>query len=134
MNIEYKNTKEFTAESLQKLFLSVGWSSGHYPEKLVKSMYHSGTVISAWDGNQLVGLINAMDDQSMNAYIHYLLISPEYQHQGIGKQLINQIKDKYKDYLRIILIAYNKEIPFYKHCGFEEGEDKTPLFITSLWT
>ena len=35
MNIEYKETHDFTREQLEELFLSVEWSSGHYPDKLV---------------------------------------------------------------------------------------------------
>lgn len=134
MNIQYKDSQDFTEEELRELFLSVNWSSGNYPEKLVITMKNSGTVYSAWDGNKLVGLVNALDDGIMTAYIHYLLIMPEYQQFGIGKELIKRIADKYQSYLRIVLIAYGKEIGFYKHCGFEEGVEKTPMFITSLWT
>ena len=56
MEIEYKQTKDFTADELQKLFLSVHWESGNYPEKLVHAMHNSTRVISAWDGDKLVGL------------------------------------------------------------------------------
>jgi len=134
MNIIFKSTKDFTPEELQELFLSVEWSSGNYPEKLVIAMKNSSCVFSAWDGDRLIGLISSMDDSVMNAYIHYLLINPEYHSQGIGKKLVQLTTDHYKDYLRIILIAYEKEIGFYKHCGFEAGQDKVPMFITSLWT
>lgn len=134
MSIVFKETKEFSAQELQNLFLSVDWSSGHYPEKLIVAMKNSSSVFTAWDGNQLIGLLNVLDDGIMTAYIHYLLINPIYQHQGIGKELVKRMKDKYMDYLRIILIAYDKEIRFYKNSGFEVGEEKTPMFITSLWT
>lgn len=134
MKIRYKDIKNFTEEELKGLFLSVNWSSGNYPEKLVIAMQNSDTVFSAWDDNKLIGLVNALDDGIMTAYIHYLLIMPQYQHVGIGKELIGRIAEKYRSYLRIVLIAYNKEVGFYKHCGFEEGEEKTPMFITSLWT
>lgn len=134
MNIEYKHTKEFTPEQLQDLFLSVEWSSGHYPDKLAIAIKNSSTVITAWDGNQLVGLINVLDDTIMTAYIHYLLIRPQYQGFGIGKTLLNMVKEQYKDYLRILLVSYDKENAFYEHCGFTAGTDKTPMFITSLWT
>jgi GNAT superfamily N-acetyltransferase len=70
----------------------------------------------------------------MTAYVHYLLINPDFHGRGIGKNLVNYVKEKYKDYLRIVLIAYNKEIGFYEHCGFTVGEEKVPMFITSLWT
>ena len=51
MKIEYKSTKTFTKKELQRLFLSVNWESGNYPDKLVRAMQHSTHVISAWDGN-----------------------------------------------------------------------------------
>lgn len=134
MNITYKEENNLNASDLQNLFLSVEWSSGHYPEKLVVAMQNSSTVYTAWHGQKLVGLINVLDDSIMTAYIHYLLINPEYQGQGIGKKLVNYVKTKYKDYLRIVLIAYDKETPFYTNLGFEVGKENTPMFVTSLWT
>jgi len=134
MDILYKNLKDFKEKDLRDLFLSVEWSSGHYPDKLVISMKNSGTVFTAWDGDKLVGLINALDDGIMTAYVHYLLINPAYQGNGIGKELVRLLVEKYKDYLRIVLIAYDKEVDFYKNCGFEVGEEKTVMLITSLWT
>lgn len=133
-NIQYKTTKNFSENELKELFLSVNWSSGNYPEKLVIAMENSSSVFSAWNGEKLVGLINILDDGIMTAYAHYLLITPEYQHIGIGENLVKLVAEKYKDYLRIILIAYDKEIGFYEHCGFTVGEEKVPMFITSLWT
>ena len=133
-NIQYKSIKEFSPEELKDLFLSVNWSSGNYPDKLVVAIKNSSTVFSAWDGDKLIGLINVLDDSVMTAYIHYLLVMPEYQSCGIGKELLNMVTEKYKDYLRILLIAYDKEISFYEHFGFEAGKEKTPMFITTLWT
>jgi hypothetical protein len=40
----------------------------------------------------------------------------------------------YKDYLRIVVVAYDKEMNFYAHCGFKKATDASPMFITSLWT
>ena len=134
MAIKYRDIKDFSETDLKNLFLSVNWSSGNYPEKLVVAMKNSGAVFTAWDGEQLVGLINALDDGSMTAYVHYLLINPSYQGRGIGRELVRLITEKYKDYLRIVLIAYDKEIEFYEHCGFEVGAEKSPMFITTLWT
>ena len=134
MTIDYKENKIFKPEDLQELFLSVGWSSGHYLEKLAAAMSKSGSVFTAWDSEKLIGLINALDDGIMTAYVHYLLVNPLYQGKGIGKHLVRLLSGKYKDYLRIVLIAYDKEVGFYKNCGFEIGNDKTPMFITSLWT
>ena len=90
------------------------------------------TVFTAWDGDRLVGLISAMDDGIMTAYIHYLLVRPEYQGNGIGLKLIEKTKEKYKDYLRIVLVAYTKECGRDEHRGFKKGADETAMFIASL--
>ena len=132
--IEYKDTHEFTQEALQDLFLSVDWSSGHFPEKLQRAMKGFSSVDSAWDGDTLVGLICALDDGVMTAYIHYLLVRPEYQGAGVGRALVERMKARYRDYLRIVLVAYDEELGFYEACGFEKAKDASPMFITELWT
>lgn len=134
MSIEYKSIHDFTPQELERLFLSVEWSSGHYPEKLSAAMKNYETVISAWDGEKLVGMICAMDDGVMTAYIHYLLVDPEYQGRKIGRTLVDMVKEKYKDYLRIVLISYNNEAHFYESCGFKRENESSPMCITTLWT
>lgn len=132
--INYKDTKNFSKEDLQKLFFSVNWSSGNYPDKLVVAMRNSDSVISAWDGEKLIGLINALSDKVMTVYFHYLLVMPDYQSKGIGKTLVNKMLERYNDFARKAVIAYNQQIDFYRKCGFEPHSDKTPMFITFLTT
>lgn len=134
MSIEYKEIHEFEAEQLMDLFLSVEWSSGHYPDKLVVAMKNFQTVYSAWEGEKLVGMICAMDDGIMNAYVHYLLVNPQYHGNTIGRTLVAMMKEHYKDYLRVAVIAYDNELHFYEQCGFVKSNDASPMFITSLWT
>lgn len=134
MKITYKDTHDFTQKDLQELFLSVEWSSGHYPDKLVMAMKNFKTVYSAWDGERLVGMICVMDDGIMTAYVHYLLVNPEYHGLKIGRTLVDMVKQKYSDYLRIAVIAYDDEANFYENCGFKKSDNSSPMFITSLWT
>lgn len=74
--IQYTEEKIFTKDQIEHLFLSVHWISGEYPERLYKALLHSSTVITAWDGDRLVGLLRALDDSEMLAYIHYVLVDP----------------------------------------------------------
>ena len=140
MVIRYKKIKNFTGKELQNLFLSVNWDSGNYPGKLKKAIKNSHRVYSAWDLDEdngqkkLVGLINSLSDGVMTAYFHYLLVMPEYQNMGIGKELVSLMLAEYKDFARLIVIAYDSEVEFYKKCGFELGEDKSPMFVTYLKT
>ena len=134
MKIEYSEQHEFEKEELERLFLSVDWSSGHFPEKLVVAMSNYKAVYSAWDGDKLVGLICAMDDGIMNAYVHYLLVDPEYHGRSIGGELVGMVKEYYRDYMRICVIAYDTAVKFYEKCGFGISEGASPMCITSLWT
>ncbi len=128
--IEYRDTREFTSEQLERLFLSVGWISGKYPERLRRAMQGCGTVYSAWDGERLVGLVNAIDDGEMTAYIHYLLVDPEYQMRGIARRLLELMKEHYREYLYLIICAECKElIAFYEKQGFMAETEVTPLQI-----
>ena len=134
MEIEYKDIHDFGREELERLFLSVEWSSGHYPDKLVEAMKNYETVFSAWDGDRLVGMVCAMDDGIMTAYVHYLLVEPEYQQRGIGRKLMEMVKNAYSDYLRIVIVAYDEGVPFYERCGFSKSEHACPMYIAELWT
>ena len=134
MDIRYCDKHDFTKDELERLFLSVEWSSGHFPERLVVAMKNFKTVYSAYVGDKLIGMICAMDDGIMNAYVHYLLVDPAYHGQTVGRTLVDMVKSKYKDYMRIAIIAYDDEMHFYEQCGFKKAKDASPMFITSLWT
>ncbi len=122
-SIIYKSTKSFSPSDLERLCLSVNWQSGKYPDKLATA---------AWDGDKLIGLISAMDDTVMTAYVHYLLVDPEYQKLGVGRMLVEMIKIHYADYLKIALIAEADAIRFYERCGFELCKTADPMYISKL--
>lgn len=130
--IQYREIKEFKSEDLKELFLSVEWSSGQYPDKLIKAMMGSGYVASAWDGNTLIGLANALDDGEMTAYIHYALVRPEYQGKGVGRKLFGMIDENYKEYSTIVLISYGNQVPFYERLGFDAEKELMSMFKTDL--
>ena len=124
MSIEYKETKEFTSQELERLFTSVHWESGNYPDKLVLAMHNSTHVISAWDGDRLVGLVRALDDGATVAFLHYLLVDPEYQGLHIGDELMKRIMACFKDLLYVkIMPSDPKTIPFYQRYGFKQYEN-----------
>lgn len=132
MTISYRRTKEFSREELFRLFDSVGWVSAKYSERLVSAMRGSGAVVSAWDDERLVGLVNVLDDGELTAYLHYLLVDPEYHGRGIGKALACAVKEKYADYLYLVLIMESAEnTQFYEKLGFSVTEGATPLDITN---
>lgn len=130
MNITYTEEKIFTQQQVQKLFLSVGWISGNYPERLYKALMHSSTVITAWNGEHLVGLVRVLDDSEMVAYMHYVLVNPDYQAHGIAGTMVEMVKEKYKDYLYIeIMPEESKNATFYQRFGFQVMKDGVAMQI-----
>lgn len=128
--IKYKTIKTFTNKQLQNLFLSVNWESGNYPDKLVKAMQNSTHVISAWDNDELIGLVRAIDDGETIAFIHYLLVNPKYQGQHIGDELMRRILENFKDILYVKFIpSAPKTINFYKRYGFQEYDNYSAMVI-----
>ncbi|MBW3088429.1 GNAT family N-acetyltransferase [Bifidobacterium sp. 82T24] len=132
MAIEYTEEKRFTAEQTQRLFLSVGWVSGRYPERLHKALMGSSTVVSAWDGDRLVGLVRVIDDTSMVAYMHYVLVDPEYQGRGIAGHMVEMVKRKYADYLYLeVMPEESKNATFYQAHGFSVMHDGVAMQIVN---
>ena len=120
--LHYTEEKCFTQEQVQQPFLSVGWISGQYPQRLYKALMHSSTVLTVWDGDRLIGLIRVLDDSEMLAQIHYVLVHPDYQGQGIAGEMLERIKEKYKNYLYLEGMPEDKKnVPFYEKHGEKHG-------------
>lgn len=127
MAIEYTEEKRFTVEQVEALFKSVGWESAQWPERLFKALQHSDTVISAWDGGHLVGLVRVLDDTEMVAYMHWVLVDPAYHGQHIGSHLVELVKAKYRDYFLLeVMPEESKNAPLYQKHGFHLMDDAAP--------
>jgi len=78
MAITYTEERNYTPQQVADLFLAVRWVVGKYPDRLHKALMNSSRVISAWDGDRLVGLIRVMDDSELVCFINYVLVHPDY--------------------------------------------------------
>ena len=66
----------------------------------------------------------------MLAQIHYLLVHPDYQGQGIAGQMIEYIKEKYKNFFYIEGMPEDKNnVPFYEKYGFSVMENGAAIQI-----
>lgn len=70
---------------------------------------NSSTVITAWGGGRLVGLARVIDDSELVAYMHYVLVDPEYHGRGIAGRMIEMVKEKYKNYLYIEIMPEERK-------------------------
>lgn len=133
MEITYKETKDFTPEELKRLFLSVNWESANYPEKLARAMKNSSLVISAWDNDRLIGLIRALDDGETLAYVHYVLVDPEYHSYHVGGTMLKKMLEHYKDLLYIKVTSSDKAtVAFFEKYGFQYYDNYTHMEIVRV--
>lgn len=130
MNIQYKETRDFESKDVERLFLSVSWESGKYPEKLVRAFQNSSHVISAWDGEKLIGLVRALDDGETVAFLHYLLIDPDYQGLHIGEELMKRVLSHFENHLYVKVVPSDpKNMAFYERFGFRTYDNYSAMVL-----
>ncbi|MFC2150250.1 GNAT family N-acetyltransferase [Calditrichota bacterium] len=80
-------------------------------------MQGSSHVIIALESatGNVVGFINAISDGVLSAYIPLLEVLPDYQHQGIGKELVRRMLDRLKEFYMIDLTCDAELQQFYTH-------------------
>jgi len=129
MKIEISVIRNIDKDKILDLYRQNKWSSADKPDELIKALENSHTLISAWDGDKLVGLANSISDGYLVVYYPHLLIIPEYQGKGIGKMIMDKFQEKYSGFHQQILVADGKAIDFYGKCGFEKAGSCLPMWI-----
>ena len=129
MKIEISEKRQIDKSKILDLYRQNKWSSADKPDELMKALENSHSLVSAWDGDKLVGLANSISDGYLVVYYPHLLILPEYQGKGIGKMIMKKLQKKYSDFHQQILVADGKAIDFYEKCGFEKAGSCLPMWI-----
>lgn len=119
MDITYSSEHCPNDSELKELFSTVEWQVSRHIDRLSAAMYKYDNLITAWDGARLVGLVCSLDDGAVTAYINYLIVHPDYQRMGIGKELMRRILNEYRDFLRVELIADAGATEFYDKLDFD---------------
>jgi len=85
-----------SSDQFWKLFQITGWNEkyGLSPDELVQALESSWYVLSAYEGNHLIGFGRLVSDGVLHAMIYELIVLPEYQGQGIGGQILEKLVEK----------------------------------------
>src|SRR3954467_12640095 len=89
--VEYRETHEMDLEQLAALLRTAGWNRGDDRARLLQQVAGARYVVSAWDGSRLVGFVRAISDGVTNAYVSTVVVLPEYQGRGIGREMIARL-------------------------------------------
>jgi GNAT superfamily N-acetyltransferase len=127
--IRYSDTRDLPLENIVALYRANEWSSAQKPELLHKALLSAHSLITAWDGHNLVGLGNAISDGYLVVYYPHLLVLPEYQRRGIGTEIMRRLIARYEGFHQHMLVADGRALEFYRKCGFERAGKTEPMWI-----
>ena len=125
-NLTIKHNK-LTAEEFIYLWESV-WDSAPAVEQVQLAMENSVFRVSVYDGEEAVAMARMIGDMGLCYYIKDVVVHPDYQKQGIGRGLINELLDFIKSngisgtQIFVELCAMPDKIPFYEKFGFSANE------------
>ena len=87
-------------------------------ERMRLMLANANLVLTAWDGEQLVGIARSVSDFSYATYLSDLAVRVSHQKQGIGRELIRQTQ-KQGGQATIILLSAPKAVEYYPRIGMK---------------
>jgi len=121
-SLEYKNNLDrITQEMLEGFF--VGWPNPPSKQKHLEILQGSSHVWLAIDreSDKVVGFINAISDGILSAYIPLLEVVPEYQKQGVGKELARRMLQSLEQFYMVDLLCDVELQEFYGSLGMHKA-------------
>jgi GNAT superfamily N-acetyltransferase len=89
-------------------------------ERMRKMLATANLVVTAWDGDRMVGVARSVTDFCYCTYLSDLAVRESHQRLGIGKELIRRTQDEGGLETRLILLAAPAAVDYYPHIGFEQ--------------
>lgn len=100
------------------------------PQRIAAMISGANLMVTAWHGAALVGISRALTDFCYCCYLSDLAVDKAYQHQGIGKKLVEITREKAGEQSALILIAAPGAVEYYPKIGMERT-DRCFLFPRS---
>lgn len=123
MELTYTTKKPVSVESYVDL-ISTTTLKDRRPlndyERIEQMLKNASLTVTAWDGNELVGIARCVTDFAYCCYVSDLAVRGNYQKKGIGKKLLQITKDNIHNNAKIILLAAPHAEEYYPHVGFEK--------------
>jgi aralkylamine N-acetyltransferase len=123
-----KGTAGIDFRDVAGLVEAVGWGVRD-PAQLERGFAKSSTAF-AFDGETLVGMGRCIADGEYYATIWDMIIKPEYQGKGIGRQIMDKLMEGLEKMEFIALTSTPGNEPFYKKFGFRP--QKTAMVILNI--
>jgi hypothetical protein len=87
------------------------------PRRIQMMLDHGNVLITAWSGSVLVGVSRAVTDFSFCCYLSDLAVDQQFQHKGIGKELVRLTHEAAGMDTMLILLAAPAATEYYPKIG-----------------
>ncbi len=123
MNIIYSFDKRPTADQVIELYDNAGLPRPTDDTDRIQKMFdNSNLIVTAWDGDLLVGVSRSITDWVWSCYLADLAVRSDYKKEGIGKQLINLTREKVGGQSMVLLLSVPTAMDYYPKVGFKKQE------------
>ncbi|MGD9725762.1 MAG: GNAT family N-acetyltransferase [Nitrospiraceae bacterium] len=120
--ISFSDRKDIDLSQLLRLYHQAPWTKGRTAEQAQRMLGHTDLVVSAWDGDRLVGFGRVLTDYVFRASIWDIIVDKGYQGRGIGTHLVRHILD-HPTLQHVELFWLCTRMPgFYERLGFSAKE------------
>lgn len=94
--IHFKEIGSELIEEIKTLYRGEGWSAYlHDDIRLEKAFDHSLYTLGVFDDEELAGFIRCIGDGEHAVLIQDIIVDDKYKRQGLGRQLVNRVFEKY---------------------------------------
>lgn len=91
----------------------------HDLPRIERMFANADLVLSAWDGERLVGVCRALTDYSYCCYLSDLAVDRAYQHHGIGRELVERVRAAIGEEVALVLLSAPEAMDYYPRLGFD---------------
>ncbi|HEX7829600.1 MAG TPA: GNAT family N-acetyltransferase [Thermoanaerobaculia bacterium] len=118
--IEYKLTPDLDPVAAYDLYIASTLGERRPVddrERFEAMLRNANLTITAWDGDQLVGISRCITDWVWTTYLADLAVRLSHQKQGIGKELMRRTQAAAPQ-AKVLLLAAPAAREYYGHVGF----------------
>lgn len=122
--IEYRHNQPLDPSDVVRVFDRSGIvrPTGDLP-RIARMFAAPGLVLSAWDGERLVGVSRSLTDYAYCCYLSDLAVDKDYQGRGIGRELVARTRAVIGDEVSLVLLSAPGAMSYYPGLEFQKAEN-----------
>ncbi len=122
--IEYKVNEPLSVTDVIDLFESSGIGRPtNNPERIRKMLDKANLIVSAWEGDKLIGIARSLTDFAYCTYLSDLAVRREYQKRKVGSSLIQITRSEVGEASMLLLLSNESAMGYYPKLGFERASN-----------